>query len=220
MQGVVLAAGEGTRLRLRTNDRPKSLVEVNGTPLLTWGLSELVELEPTDIVIVVGYRASQIMDFYGESFEGVPLTYAHQAEQRGVAHAVLAASEYVSGPFMLIHGDYVFGCDIARIVTQHRRNDFTGTILVDTVPEDEATGFGVCEFDAEGALVGLVEKPDTPPSNVVVTGFFVFEPAILAACRAIGPSARGEYELPDALDYLLTAGHDLALDYIFRRLAR
>lgn len=211
MQAVVLAAGEGTRLRPLTDDTPKGLVEVAGRPILTHCFTRLAALSIDEIVVVVGYRADQIIDHYGRTFGEIPLTFVQQPERRGVADALLAASDHVSGTFALMHGDYLFGVELAELIDRHRRRRPAGTLLVETLPDDQAVGYGVCEFDGEGELVGLVEKPETPPSNVVITGFFVFEPPIFDACRRIQPSDRGEYELADAIDALVEAGYNIDL---------
>lgn len=211
MQAVVLAAGEGTRLRPLTADRPKALVEVAGRPLLSHVFSELVELGADELVVVVGYRGDDVVEHYGDGFEGVALTYARQRERVGIADALLAAREHVSGRFLLAWGDYVFGADLSRVLDRHRDAEPAATLLVDEVAPEVATDHGVCRFDDDGDLAGLVEKPDDPPSNVAVTGFFVCEPAVFPACELVRPSDRGEYEFTDAVDLLAYAGHPVEL---------
>ena len=119
MQAVVLAAGKGTRLRPLTDDKPKVLVEVNGTPLIQDVFDNLLEAGATELVVVVGYKAEQIIDRFGDEYEGVPITYTHQREQLGLAHAILQAEPHINGPFMLMLGDNVF-VDSARTVRMPR----------------------------------------------------------------------------------------------------
>ncbi|WP_293026651.1 nucleotidyltransferase family protein, partial [Natronococcus sp.] len=95
MQAVVLAAGEGTRLRPLTEDKPKGLVEVDEKPIITHCLDRLVELGASEFVIVVGYLKEKIIDHYGDEYRGVPITYAHQREQKGLAHALLCVEEHI-----------------------------------------------------------------------------------------------------------------------------
>ena len=83
MQAVVLAGGEGTRLRPLTDDKPKGMVEVDGEPILTHCFDQLVELGADELIVVVGYLKEKIIDHYGDAYEGVPITYAHQREQNG-----------------------------------------------------------------------------------------------------------------------------------------
>lgn len=210
MEAVVLAAGEGTRLRPLTESRPKALVEVAGTPILTHCFEELAGLGVEEVVVVVGYRGQEIVDRYGSEFEGIPLTYVRQSERRGVAHALRSAREEVAGTFVLMFGDYVFGTDLGKLVERHRSTGAAGTLLVDDVDRETAKGHGVCEF-VDGDLVGITEKPADPPSTLVTTGCFVFEPVVFPACEVITPSDRGEYELPAAVDLLLYAGHEVEL---------
>jgi glucose-1-phosphate thymidylyltransferase len=206
MQGVVLAAGEGTRLRPLTADRPKGLVEVAGRPLLTHCFETLLDLGVDELVVVVGYRGDQVLDRYGDRFEGVPVSYTHQTERCGPAHALLQAAPHLAGDFLLLHGDNVCDANLRAVVECHRRTGADATLLVETVDRETATRTGVVEFDDDGRPAGLVEKPDDPPSTCALRGFTVGSPRLLDACRAIDPSATGEYELPAAVDLLLDSG--------------
>lgn len=85
-QAVVLAAGKGTRLRPLTDDKPKVLVEVNGTPLVEDVFDNLIDAGATELIVVVGYKVEQIIDRYGDAYRDVPITYTHQREQLGLAH--------------------------------------------------------------------------------------------------------------------------------------
>ena len=101
MQAVVLAAGEGTRLQPLTDDKPKVLVEVNGTPLIEDVFDNLIDAGASELIVVVGYKAEQIIDRYGDEYRDVPITYTHQREQLGLAHAILQAEPHVDGDFFL-----------------------------------------------------------------------------------------------------------------------
>lgn len=207
MQGVILAAGKGTRLRPLTNSKPKPLVEVAGKPLLTHSLERLVSMGVDEIVVVIGYQGSKIVDHYGESFEGTPLTYASQEPRKGLAHATLVAEEHVEGPFVLTYADVLFEEDVSHCLDYHRETDPSATLLVTDVPREEAKRSGVIVTDEEDRVVRSVEKPDDPPTTLALPGLFVFDPVIFDACRVVTPSDRGEYELPDAFDLLTYAGH-------------
>ncbi|NHN48694.1 sugar nucleotidyltransferase [Halostella sp. JP-L12] len=206
MDAVVLAAGEGTRLRPQTETRPKGLVEVAGKPLLTHCFDALHGLGIDELVVVVGYRKSDIVDRYGDAYGDVPITYVHQREQRGLAHALLRAEPHVDDDFALMLGDNVFRADLTAAVDRHRDTGADATLLVEEVSEAEAGTTGVVETAPDGEVVSLVEKPDDPPSTLVQTGFFVFSPAVFHACHLVRPSDRGEYELTDAIDLLLRSG--------------
>ncbi|SFR49092.1 MULTISPECIES: UTP--glucose-1-phosphate uridylyltransferase AglF [Halorubrum] len=209
MKAVILAAGKGTRLKPLTDDQPKALVEVDGRPLLEHVFEQLVEVGISEFVVVVGYRKSQIIDRYGDSFRGVPITYAHQREQLGLAHALLQAKPYVDEEFALMLGDNVFDANLGDVIDRQRRGDVDAAFLVEEVPIEEASRYGVCETTEDGEIVEVVEKPDDPPSNLVMTGFYTFSPAIFHACHLVQASDRGEYELPDTIDLLLESGRSI-----------
>jgi len=209
MQAVVLAAGKGTRLRPLTDDKPKVLVEVNGTPLIQDVFDNLINAGATELVVVVGYKAEQIIDRYGDEYEGVPITYTHQREQLGLAHAILQAEPHIDGNFMLMLGDNVFRGNLGDVVNRQQEDRADAAFLVEEVPYEEASRYGVLDTNEYGEVVEVVEKPDDPPSNLVMTGFYTFTPAIFHACHLVQPSDRGEYELPDAIDLLIQSGRTI-----------
>lgn len=206
MQCVVLAAGEGTRLRPFTADTPKALVEVGDRPLIEYGFDELVDLAVDELLVVVGYRGEQIMHRYGVSYRDVPITYLHQRERLGLAHALRLAEPYVDDDFLLMLADNVFEANLGDMVEHHLTLEADATVFVEQVPLEEASRYGVCRLNEDGAVVELVEKPDSPPSNLVLTGFYAFSQAVFPACRLVEPSDRGEYELTDAIDLMIQAG--------------
>ena len=95
MQAVVLAAGEGTRLRPLIEDKPKGMVEVDEEPILTHCFDQLVDLGASELLVVVGYRKEAIVEHYGDEYRDVPITYTHQREQNGLAHALLCVEEHI-----------------------------------------------------------------------------------------------------------------------------
>lgn len=204
MHGVVPAAGRGTRLRPLTDDRPKALVPVDGRPLLTHVFETLAPHVET-YVVVVGYLGDRIREYYGDAFDGRPITYVEQADQRGLAHAVEQAEPAVDGPILQLNGDNVLRGNVGDVVRTHRESGADATLLVEDVSRKRAKRGGVVRIE-DGEVVGLVEKPDDPPTTLATTGCFAFSPRIFEACRAIVPSERGEYELPDAIEWLADHG--------------
>jgi len=209
MQAVVLAAGQGTRLRPLTEDKPKGMVEVAGKPILTHCFEQLLELGADDLHVVVGYRQESITEHYGDDFDGVPITYAHQREQNGLAHALLTVEEHIEDDFMLMLGDNIFRANLEDVVNRQAETRADAAFLVEEVPYEEASRYGVCDTNKYGEIVEVVEKPADPPSNLVMTGFYTFTPAIFHACHLVQPSNRGEYEISDAVDLLLTSGRTI-----------
>ena len=209
MHAVVLAAGEGTRLRPLTEDKPKGMVEIDDTPLLTHCFDQLIELGADELVVVVGYMKEVIIDHYGDEYEEVPITYTHQREQKGLAHALLTVEDHVDDEFMLLLGDNVFEANLADVVRRQREDRADAAFLVEEVPWEEASRYGVCDTNDYGEITDVVEKPEDPPSNLVMTGFYTFTPAIFHACHLVQPSDRGEYELSDAIDLLIQSGRTI-----------
>jgi len=209
MKAVILAAGKGTRLRPLTEDKPKVLVEVNDKPLIEYAFDSLIDIGVDEFVVVVGYKKEQIMKRYDDAYRDVPITYAHQREQLGLAHALLTAEPYVDDDFMLMLGDNVFHANLGDVVNRQAEERADAAFLVEEVPWEEASRYGVCDTNEYGEITRVVEKPDDPPSNLVMTGFYTFTPAIFHACHLVQPSDRGEYELPDAIDLLIQSGRTI-----------
>lgn len=204
MDGVVPAAGRGERLRPLTDDRPKALLEVDGTPILTHVFDALLP-HVDRYVVVVGYRGEQIRDHYGSSYRSIPIQYVEQPEPRGLADALQRAEGVVDGTFVHLNGDNVVRGNIGDVVSTHLSSNADATLAVERVSRDRAKRGGVVKLHND-TVVGVVEKPADPPSRLATTGCFAFSPRIFDACRAVEPSDRGEYELPDAIQWLLDNG--------------
>jgi glucose-1-phosphate thymidylyltransferase len=209
MKAVVLAAGKGTRLQPLTDDKPKALVEVDGKPILEDVFDNLIGIGATEFVVVVGYLKEKIIERYGDEYGGVPITYAHQREPQGLAHAVLQAEPHVDDDFMLMLGDNIFRANLADVVNRQQEDRADAAFLTEQVPIEEASRYGVCDTNDYGEVVEVMEKPEDPPTNLVMTGFYTFSPAIFHACHLVQPSDRGEYELPDAIDLLIQSGRTI-----------
>jgi glucose-1-phosphate thymidylyltransferase len=209
MKAVILAAGKGTRLRPLTEDKPKVLVEVENKPLIEYAFDSLIDIGVSEFVVVVGYKKEQIMERYDDEYEGIPITYTHQRDQLGLAHAVLTAEPYVDDDFMLMLGDNIFEANLGDVINRQAEERADAAFLVEEVPWEDASRYGVCDTNEYGEITRVVEKPDDPPSNLVMTGFYTFTPAIFHACHLVQPSDRGEYELPDAIDLLIQSGRTI-----------
>ena len=206
VQVVVPAAGEGTRLRPLTVDRPKALVEIGEEPLLARVFDAVAPLDVSELVVVVGYRAGDVLDRFGESYAGTPIRYVHQRERRGLGHAVGLAEPHVEGDFLVVNGDNVIDADLRPVLAHHRETGASATLPVQPVDRETARGTGVVVVE-DGRVRSVVEKPDDPPSRLALAGVFVLPPATFDALRRVAPSQRGEIELPDAIDRLVEAGH-------------
>jgi len=209
MKAVVLAAGEGTRLRPLTEDKPKAMVEVASKPILTHCFERLVELGADELLVVVGYKKEVIVSHFDDEFEGVPITYTHQREAKGLAHALLTVEDQVDDDFMLMLGDNIFQANLDDVVNRQAESRADAAFLVEEVPWEEASRYGVCATNKYGEITEVIEKPEDPPSNLVMTGFYTFTPEIFHACHLVQPSDRGEFEISDAIDLLIHSGRTI-----------
>jgi len=207
MKALVLAGGKGTRLRPITFTRAKQLVPVANKPILFYAIEAIAEAGITDIGVVVGDTADEVRAALGDgSAWGVSISYIPQEAPLGLAHAVKIAEEYLAGePFVMYLGDNLIANGIIRFVDQFRAGGCDAQILLAHVPN--ANQFGVAELGADGQVVRLVEKPENPPSDLALVGAYLFNSQIFSAVNAIEPSARGELEITDAIQWLIDNGH-------------
>lgn len=210
MEAVVFAAGEGTRLRPLTADRPKAMVPVRGAPLLSYSLDAVRPLDPRRIVVVVGRDGDSIRDHFGQEFEGVPIVYARQPEPTGSAHALLAAAERLSAAvreIVVLNGDNVFRTDLRPLLSERRSSGRAATLLVERVPPSRA-GQGVCVVDGHDRLRALIEVPEAADRRhgLISAGAYAFDRRVFEACRAVPRGVSGEHELSDAVNLLLRQG--------------
>ncbi len=212
MKGVVLCAGEGTRMRPLTYSLPKHLIPIANRPVIEHILDTLTQAGITDIGIVVGPNTQRsFQDALGDGSQfGVRLTYVVQEDPRGLAHAVACAHGFVGDdPFLLYLGDNLLEAGVTGPVERFVETKADAVITLYPVPDPSR--FGVAEI-AGDKIVRLVEKPATPVSNLAVVGAYVFSPEIFSAIAHIRPSARGELEITDAIQRLIDDGR-LVLPY-------
>ncbi len=220
MKGVVLAAGAGTRLRPHTDDRPKPMVHAAGKPILSHALDRFVDLDTEvegftldGLVIVVGYCGDVIVDHYGDSYRGVPITYARQEPRDGLANAFLAAADHVDDDFVSIDGDGIVQASLGECVERHRATDADCVLLLQRVPAAVARSKAICRVNDAGEVTAIENKPDDPPATCrIATPFTTFSPAVFDACRRVERSPRDEYELSDAIETLIDEGTVLGVD--------
>ena len=205
MKGLILAGGRGTRLRPITFTSAKQLVPVANKPILFYGIEALVESGIREIGIVVGDTRQEIRDAVGDGARfGARVTYIEQDAPRGLAHAVLISESFMAGePFVMYLGDNLIRERLAPLVAAFATEGPNAQILLARVPNPQQ--FGVAEL-VDGRVVRLVEKPKAPPSNLALVGVYMFDREIFQAVNAIGPSARGELEITDAIQWLIDHG--------------
>ncbi|MCS7182796.1 MAG: glucose-1-phosphate thymidylyltransferase [Thermoanaerobaculum sp.] len=207
MKGLVLAGGFGTRLRPLTYTSAKQLVPVANKPVLFYGLEALAQAGVKEIGIVVGHTAHEIKEAVGDgSAWGVRVSYIPQDAPRGLAHAVLISEEFMGGePFVMYLGDNLVKDGIVPFVREFAQGECNAQILLARVPNPSQ--FGVAELGPDGRVVRLEEKPKVPKSDLALVGVYLFDHHVFEAVKAIKPSARGELEITDAIQYLVEAGY-------------
>ena len=215
MKGIILHGGHGTRLRPLTHTGPKQLIPVANKPISQYVLEDLRDSGFTDIAMVLGdVSPEKVKEYYGngEKFD-VKITYIYQGEPGGIAQAVGLCEDFVGyDPFVVYLGDNLLKGGIKKFAKEFAKLKCDGMILLCEVKNPER--FGVAEFDKNGKLVGLKEKPREPPSNYALTGIYFFRPIIFRMIKQLKPSWRGELEITEAIQLLLDGGHNVGYRFV------
>lgn len=225
MKGLILSGGAGTRLRPITHTSAKQLVPIANKPILFYGIEDMAAAGIEQIgIIIAPATGDEIREHVGDGSQfGVDITWIVQDEPLGLAHCVLIARDFLGdddfvmylGDNMLEQGltEFVEGFENARTAEPQLGVDSVGfgnvppaaQILLAKV--ENPTAFGVAEIGPAGEVLQLVEKPEVPPSDLALVGVYLFDPSIHTAVAAIEPSPRGELEITDAIQWLVTHGH-------------
>ena len=194
MKAVILAAGEGTRMRPLTETRPKVMLPVANRPILEHIIRSARDGGITDFICVVGYRSDAIRDYFGDGRHlGIHIDYVEQKEQLGTAHAIGTVQDLVDDKFIVMNGDALVASSDVRSLMKHDED------VVMTVREMEDPGrYGVVKTSG-GRIVEIIEKPERVTSNLVNAGIYLFSDIIFDNIKATGRSKRGEYEITDSI---------------------
>lgn len=215
LKGVILHGGHGTRLRPLTHTGPKQLIPVANKPMSQYVLEDLRDSGVKDLAIVVGdILPEKVKNYYkdGKDF-GVIITYICQEKPGGIAQAVRLAKDFVgNSPFIVYLGDNLLKGKIKGFVKEFQHSNFDAMILLCEVENPQV--FGVAEFDKNGKLIRLIEKPKKPPSNYALTGIYFLKPIIFQMIERLNPSWRGELEITEALQGLLDEGYKVGYKFV------
>jgi glucose-1-phosphate thymidylyltransferase len=206
VKALVLSGGAGTRLRPITHTSAKQLVPVANKPVLFYCLEAVRDAGITDVGIVVGDTATEIKAAVGDgSALGLEITYIPQTAPLGLAHCVLIARDFLGDdPFVVYLGDNFLIGGITDLVEDFRAEQPDAQILLTKVAHPEQ--FGVAELGTDGSVIRLAEKPRHPRSDLALVGVYMFGGRVHEAVRSISPSARGELEITDAIQWLIDSG--------------
>jgi len=210
MKGLILSGGKGTRLRPLTFTRAKQLIPVANKPVLVRVIETIREAGIDEIGVVIGDNGAEIRDAVGDGAKwGVQITYLPQDQPRGLAHAVKIAQPFLRDePFVMFLGDNVIQGGISNLIRDFTSHDWNSQIVLKAV--DDPSSFGVAKLRADGSIEQLIEKPKNPPSNLALIGIYMFDQHIFEAVNAIKPSGRNEYEITDAIQWLIDHGYTVS----------
>lgn len=206
MKGVVLSGGTGSRLRPITFSMAKQLVPVANEPILHYGLRDMAAGGIEDVAIIISPETgSDIRNAVGDGrhLGLASVEYIVQDEPLGLAHALGCALPWVDGDDVLMYlGDNLVKLGVSSVIEDFRTHTPNCQILLTAV--DNPSAFGVAELDESGAVKALTEKPQNPRSNLALVGVYLFDESINDAIASIKPSSRGELEITDAIQYLVS----------------
>ncbi len=203
MKAVILAAGEGNRMRPLTGNRPKVMLPIGNKPILEHLLIEVREAGIKEFIFIVGYCDEQVRKYFGKGDRwGVAIDYSEQRKQMGTADAVRMVRGMVEGNFLTLNGDVVISRqDVGRL----KKNDRNTMSIIEV---KDHRGLGMVELSEE-KVVKIYEKTQNPPTLMANTGMYLFTPEVFEAIERTGKSPRGEYEITDTLQLLMETGDEL-----------
>ena len=205
MKAVILAAGEGVRLQPITSTRPKHLIKVGGKPILEHCLNAVKTSGIEEALIVIHYMGDAIRQYFGDGKKfGLKIEYVEQKAVLGTGNAVSLVESYIKDDFIMVYGDLLFSADaVKNVIDSYKKEKPAAAMAVVSVenPED----YGIVELEDEKHVKRIVEKPkhEEAPSNLANAGIYVFSTEIFDKIRKTSASARGEWEITDAISQLL-----------------
>src|SRR3989304_6670634 len=208
MKAVILAAGEGSRMRPLTYTRPKVMLTIANKPILEHLLTEAKAAGIEEFVFIVGYHDEQIRQYFGSGGKwGGSIEYYTQRKQMGTADAIRMIRSMVDGNFLMMNGDIVVNHEDIKTLIPQNNNTMSLFEVEDT------QDLGTVEV-SKNEVVRIHEKVANPPSNLANTGLYLFTPEIFAAIAQTPTSPRGEYEITASLQLLVDKGQRVSYQEI------
>ncbi len=208
MKTVIIAAGEGVRMRPLTYTRSKVMLPLANKPIMEHLLVGAEKAGLKDFVFVVGYFEKKIREYFGDGQRwGVKIEYVTQKKQLGTAHALKMTKDFLTERFLLLNGDGPISAEDIQKVIRHQRP----CMALQAV--SNAQDLGVAEV-TDGKVKHLHEKLDKPPSNLANAGLYLLNTSVFPFIEKLEPSTRGEYEITSALQAFIDQGNDMACEEI------
>ncbi len=214
MKAIILCAGKGTRLRPLTYTSAKHLIPLANKPALEYGIEKIVECGIKEIGIIIAEETgADIKKAIGEGERwGIKISYILQSEPLGLAHAVKVARNFLQDDsFLMFLGDNLLKDSIRQYAKIFEENKPQAFVLLSRV--ENPTQFGVVELE-DNRIIRLVEKPKIPKTDLALIGVYFFDKVIHQAINNIKPSARGELEITDAIQWLIDHQYNVEAEII------
>lgn len=210
MKSLILCGGKGSRLQPITDSISKPLIPIANEPLIFYTIGSLLKLGVEEIGIVVNEENKDIFKTKLTNKFEIDFHYIVQKEAKGIANALLEAEDFIGDEkFIMILGDNSFELDLKRIMDDFLTSKTNCKLLLKTVEIPEK--FGVA-YVWDDKIINVEEKPKTAFSDLAITGIYGFDHNIFKACKNIEPSKRGEYEITDAIRWMIQNGYDISYE--------
>jgi len=196
-KAVILAAGEGSRMRPLTYTRPKVMLPIANKPILAYLVEELITAGIEHLVLIVGYHDEQIRDYFGDGSKwGVDIAYSKQRAQLGTADALRSVEDLMDDRFIMVNGDIILNSKDVLSLSRLNGN------VMSVIELASVEGMGVIEVD-NGHVLRIHEKVENPPTRLANAGLYCFTREIFRAIEKTAKSKRGEYEITDSIQMLI-----------------
>ncbi|QQE13191.1 NTP transferase domain-containing protein [Planctomycetota bacterium] len=207
LTGIILAGGQGTRLKPLTDNLNKHLLPIGPHPMIYYPLQALANLSIKRIIIVTG---KEHIPAFQDALKDAPeqlgfsqLDFIPQDKPAGIADALLQVESHVQGRLCVMLGDQLLGSNIAHAANAFLTQHSGALVFIKQVPDPSR--FGVAQIQ-NNKLINIEEKPVNPKSNLAVAGIYFFDESVFKICKSIQPSIRGEYEITDVNNHYIKQG--------------